>query len=91
MYLATEIRSCGRRISIYCLPPVALQLTLTVFDFVNLQLATLLKHFGVAATDDIVPLFYASLVDPLLAMRSQVTNTHLQIYFEIRFKNVDVC
>jgi hypothetical protein len=59
--------------------PVSFQLTLTVFDFVNLQLAALLKHFGVAATDDIVPLIYASLVDPLLAMRSQVTNTQLQI------------
>jgi hypothetical protein len=46
-----------------------------ISDSVNLQLATLLKHFGVAATDDIVPLIYAGLVDPLLAIRAKVKYT----------------
>ncbi len=46
-----------------------------VSDLVDLQLATLLKHFGIAATDDIVPLIYAGLVDPLLAIRAKVNYT----------------
>jgi hypothetical protein len=43
------------------------------------QLATLLKQFGVATTDDLVPLIYAGLVDPLLAVRAQVEKKHIFI------------
>ncbi len=43
-------------------------------------MATLLKHLGVGATADIVPLIYASLVDPLLAVRAQVNNLQFIFY-----------
>jgi hypothetical protein len=38
-----------------------------------IQVATLLKNFGLGTTDDIVPIIYAGLVDPLLAVRAKVT------------------
>jgi hypothetical protein len=41
-----------------------------------MQLTSLLNKFGIAATNDIVPLIYAGLVDPLLEIRSQVNVLH---------------
>ena len=44
------------------------------------QMATLLKQFGVATTDDVVPLIYAGLVDPLLAVRAQVAREFMKSF-----------
>jgi hypothetical protein len=44
------------------------------------QMATLLKQLGVGATEDLVPLIYAGLVDPLLAVRAQVNDLQFIFY-----------
>ncbi len=43
------------------------------FVILIIQVTTLLKQFDLGTTDDIVPIIYAGLVDPLLAVRAQVT------------------
>jgi hypothetical protein len=43
-------------------------------------MATLLKQLGVGATEDLVPLIYAGLVDPLLAVRAQVNDLQFIFY-----------
>lgn len=55
-----------------------------------MQLDSLLKQFGIAATDGIVPLIYNGLVDPLLALRAQVNNNWIGLHVIYSCSNIGI-
>jgi hypothetical protein len=55
-----------------------------------MQLDSLLKQFGIAAADGIVPLIYNGLVDPLLALRAQVNNNWIGLHVIYSCSNIGI-